>query len=156
MTLFDILQFIGWIGGALLGLTYGRELFGDVGAWAGGILGLVAGHFVGRAPFLLAWRSLAIEKKSTEELREIIAGDQYFIYHLALAALMARGENVDQHQQKLLEMLQCDDEDKRKFAWCSFQLAFPELAKLIPEYDPFAETECCRNQVQHLDLPRTD
>jgi len=136
MTIFHVFELAGIGLGLYWGAHYGYAHFGMTGGIVGAILGVVAGLFVGRIPFLLAWRTLNIEKKSTEQLREIFKQDQYYIFHLALAALMARGEDVTPEKPRILDLLLSDASDRRRFGWGSLQVAFPELAAQLPEFDP--------------------
>lgn len=150
MTLFDVLQFAGWIFGAMIGAKYGHIYFGNTGGVIGGVIGLVIGHFVGRLPFVLAWAALGIKRKSPTELRKILDGEQYFIYHLALAGLMAKGEDIEMYRPKMVNMLMSLNSDERKFAWGCVCLAFPDIASQLKGYDPLKKTEICQEQVKTI------
>ena len=150
MTLFDVLQFAGWIFGAILGAKYGQNWFGTTGGVIGGIVGLIIGHFVGRLPFILAWAALGIKRKSPSELRKILDGEQYFIYHLALAGLMAKDEDIEMYRPKMVNMLMASNSDERKFAWGCVCLAFPDIASQLKDYDPLKKTEICQEQVKAI------
>lgn len=136
MTIFHVFELAGIGLGLYWGAYYGHAWYGIPGAIAGAVLGIVVGFFAGKIPFLIAWCSLGIERKSTEELREIFKQDQYYIFHLALAALMARGEDVTPEKPRILDLLLSDASDRRRFGWGSLQVAFPELAAQLPEFDP--------------------
>lgn len=150
MTIFHVLEFVGWIGGAVIGFHYGHHLFGTYGGVLGCIVGLVIGHVAGKLPFLIAWSCLNIKNKSTADLRKILDGDQYYIYHLALASLMARGEDITCYKDKLLALLGGPDEDKRRFALGSLKLAFPELAMQVRDFNPGDRTEVCAAKVKAI------
>ena len=55
-------------------------------------------------------------------------GDQYFIFHLALAELMARGVDVSGEKLRVLNLLLSAASDRRRFGRGSPQIAFPDLA----------------------------
>lgn len=150
MTIFDVLQFAGWILGAILGAKYGQHCFGTTGGVVGGIVGLIVGHFVGRLPFALAWAALGIRRKSPTELRKILDGEQYFIYHFALAGLMAKNEDIEMYRPKMVNMLVSPHSDERQFAWVCVRLAFPDIASQLKEYDPLKKTELCQEQVRTI------
>lgn len=150
MTLFDVLQFAGWICGAILGAKFGHSYFGTTGGVVGGIVGLIIGHFVGRLPFVLAWAALGIKRKSPTELRQILDGEQYFIYHLALAGLMAKGEDIEMYRPKIINMLTSSESAQREFAWGCVCLAFPDIASQLKDYDPLTKTEISQQQVKAI------
>ncbi len=94
MTIFHLFEIGGVVLGGILGYHFGNQWFGIFGGIILCVIGLPIGYIVGKIPFIIGWKLLNIKGKTTEELREIFKKDQYFIYHLALPHLMARGEDI--------------------------------------------------------------
>lgn len=147
LTLFDFLHFWGCTAGIGLGMRYGY----DFGGWAGGVAGAVVGGYVGlvagRLPLGLVvfWEQRSLKKQSSQQLRERLRrGDEYFITHLLLAHLMARGEDVASELPCIVALLRSDSETRRYFGWSALKLAFPEVASTIAPYQPSDSPEQCR------------
>lgn len=136
ITAFDVIQWATIFAGAYSGFALGSKHFGLFGGIVGGVVGLIAGYFLGRLPFLIVWRFLGIRRKSTEELKSIFQRDQFFVFHLALAELMARGVDVSGEKPRVLDLLLSTASDRRRFGWGSLQLAFPDLAAALSGFDP--------------------
>jgi hypothetical protein len=136
ITAFDVIRWAAIFAGAYSGFLLGSKHFGLVGDIAGVMVGLIAGYFVGRLPFLIVWRFLGVRRTSTEELKSILERDQFFIFHPALAELMARGVDVSGEKPRVLDLLLSSASDRRRFGWGSLQIAFPDLA------GPFKDLIC--------------
>jgi len=134
-TVFDFFELFGPLVGAFIGATRGFHYFGLAGGIGGAILGLVIGFIAGKLPFLLAWAILNIKGKSTAKLRRVFQDDQYYIYHLALASLMARGEDISAEKNIIVALLASDEADRRRFGWGSLQLGYPDLAAQLEGFD---------------------
>ena len=67
-TVFDLLQLVIPLFGLGFGAIVGGKHYGIVGALIGALLGAVIGFFVGRLPFLIAWKIVGFEGKSTARL----------------------------------------------------------------------------------------
>jgi hypothetical protein len=135
ITAFDVIQWAAIFAGGYGGYALGSKHFGLFGGIGGGVVGLIAGYFLGRLPFLIAWRSLGIRHKSTEELKSIFQRDQFFIFHLALAELISRGVDVSGEKLRVLDLLLSAASDRRRFGWGSLQIAYPDLAATLRGFD---------------------
>lgn len=151
ITIFDILPIAGFIFGAIFFAQYGQQHFGVSGGAVGLLLGGAAGFAIGKATWFLTWRIANIEGKSDKELRGILDSDKYFIYHLALAVLMSRGENIDQYKKKLIALLSAQEHDRRLFGWRALGFAFPELARQCPDYNPGDSVSECREKAKRFE-----
>jgi len=135
-TIFDLFQLLFPLIGLVYGFTTGQRYFGLLGGVGGALLGLAVGFVAGRLPFLIAWRSANFGGKSTDQLRQFFQNDQYFVFHLALAELLSRGEDVSSEKERIIDLLASDSLDRRRFGWASLQIAFPTLAEEILGFDP--------------------
>lgn len=154
ITIFDIFAFALCIAGVAPGAVLGGHYFGTAGAIIGGLIGGYLGLVIGRLPGIISklWVLRQFDRKTSDELRQVIRSRQYYIYHLAFAQLMARGEDIQQERTYLFDLLSSDATDQRLFGWRTLQSAFPEIAAQIPDYDPNASTEACRNKAQQLNV----
>ena len=84
MTLFDMMQGMGIVGGACLGITTGGKEFGVAGAIIGGMLGFVVGHFMGMAPWWIGLVMLRLSYKltSTARLKKKLQTEHYIAEQL--------------------------------------------------------------------------
>jgi hypothetical protein len=131
-TIFDICIASAAFAGAVLGAKYGAARFGVVGGAIGAALGGGAGLVVGRLPYAIAltFAKRSLEKESTQRLRERLrSGKEYYITHLLLANLMARGEDIAQELPFILELVRSNSPDRRRFGLMSLQLGFPDVAE---------------------------
>lgn len=135
-TIFDVFALIGPCYGVFVGATKGYHYYGWWGGIAGAIVGFLIGLTAGRLPFLLAIIIVNFGGKSTAQLRQVFRDDQYYIYHLALAALMERGEDISQVKPVIIATLASPDEDKRRFGWAALQLGYTDLAAALERFNP--------------------
>lgn len=135
LTLFDALQWGTASFGAWLGALWGNAHFGVIGGVLGAVLGAVLGVFVGRLPLVFAMLALQFRFRSEARLRRVFENDEYYIYHLALAHLMARGLDVTRKKNRVLDLLLSKELDRRRFGWLCLQIAFPEIAREIADFD---------------------
>ncbi len=153
ITLFDLLQVMGVIGGAWIGLTKGAKESGLAGAILGGVLGLVIGYFVGLAPTWVFWvvfDYLGIRKRRTEPLKKRLAKDHGFAFRL-IAELVLRGEPAESFWPFILLLLQSDSVSERYSGWENLNIWFPRIAKQIEGFTPHEPTEKCREYVKKVE-----
>jgi hypothetical protein len=74
ITLFDLIQLGGMIGGTWVGFTIGSRGFGGTGTVTGGILGLIVGHFLGITPWCPSWAVLGAVTAVTGGILGLIVG----------------------------------------------------------------------------------
>jgi len=127
-TIFHLLQLVGLVGGIVVGIIVGGSRFGIIGAVVGSALGLLLGLIVGRVPWLLAWAYMRhdLRRSSSEALRRRV-GKEYFIAHLLIAELAARGESIDDLRPVVEQQLAADSKDVRRFAEHTARIWFPDL-----------------------------
>lgn len=135
-TLFDLVEWICPAFGLGVGMSFGWNRFGAIGAVLGAVAGGLGGLVLGRLPLFLALRLLGLRRKSTAGLQAIFEKDQYYVFHLALPELMARGVDVSPQRPRILDLLLSKDSDRRSFGWTCLQIAFPELARGLAGFDP--------------------
>lgn len=140
--------------GLVLGADAGQARLGLIGAAAGALLGGVLGYLAGRLPFALAchWLMRDFSRQSSQRLRERLTAE-YYVSHLILAELMRRGEDISGDLPAVLTLLRSESPDERKFGLGSLQLAFPELAQQLSDFDPRESTESCREKVARIQSP---
>ncbi len=150
---FNMLRFVALVGGVLLGAKFGYSYLGVVGMLLGALCGGGVGWFVGRVPWLVASRltQKSLELVDSQRLRERLRnGSEYFISHLLLAHLMARGESIDDELPVIVGLLISESGDKRRFGWEALKFAFPTSAAKICEFVPSDSLEKCRAVVAKL------
>lgn len=131
----------------MCGLWFGAQIgahFGLVGGAVGAVLGAGIGVLVGRLPLVPAFLCLKIKFRNEARIRRAFENDEYYIFHLALAHLMAhlmaRGLDVSSEKARVLDLLLSDELDRRRFGWACLQLAFPDLSRpdlsrVLPDFD---------------------
>ncbi|HVF85807.1 MAG TPA: hypothetical protein VM821_07475, partial [Abditibacteriaceae bacterium] len=147
-TIFDCFQLIGRILGIFCGFTMGQRHFGLVGGMAGAILGLIIGFYLGSLPFIVCYT--AFGTRSTKRLRQCFGKDQYYIFHLALANLMSRGEDVSCYKGQIVKLLASDNLDRKKFDWASVQVAYLDGAEQLTDFNPEAPTTTHAETIRKL------
>ena len=135
-TVFDLLQFVVPLFGLMFGAIVGGKHYGIIGALIGALLGAVIGFFAGRLPFLIVWKLVGFEGKSTARLWRFIREDDYFVFHIVFPLLMSRGEDVTSEKGRILELLLADNWERRRFGWASLQIVFPEISQQIADFNP--------------------
>ncbi len=154
ITLLDLLQIILTIGGTVAGAASGHDAFGIVGAIGGAVLGGYIGAYVGSWP--LRFRLLRMRKQlaplSVKELEEYLS-----ICHLSLPSpnyvlleLQLRGEDIQKHLPRVLEMLCSDSIIERQLGYAALLSVFPEMDRKLGWYNPSASVEKCREKVERV------
>jgi hypothetical protein len=149
-TIFDVILWTSIFVGGWAGFIVGSKHFGIFGGIVGTVFGLATGFTLGRLPFWIAWRILGIRRKTTEELKSIFQHDQYFIFHLVLTELMARGIDVSGEKPRVLDLLLSEASDRRRFGWGSLKIAFSELAAKLSGFSPENPTAAQLEQIKKL------
>lgn len=152
-TVFHVFFLAGLGLGALGGLALGQQWFGTMGSVIGGIIGAVVGSMLGSIPIHLADRAFFadIEEASAEELREMVAGEDWNFRHtMALLNLAAHEEDVRGELPRILVMLESDSQLERLYGWDALRLVFPPETETIGDYDPRESVELCREKATKL------
>ena len=128
ITIFDIIQFVAPLGGAIVGYRIGHASAGTVGGVAGVAVGVAVGWAVGRLPFIVASGSLqrSLKRAPSSDLRARL-DREYFISHLIIAELVRRGEPVESLRQFVTAQLTAVSSDVQRFGRANAQTWFPEL-----------------------------
>jgi len=127
MTLFDSIQIFFALFLALFFGEYGSSFgwFGTILGWA---LGLTIGYFVGSIPFVITAMVVRFKlKRTTNENLKKQLWEQYFISHLIIAELVARGEPVEQFRNYAESLFYSTDEDRKKYGVGLAKMWFPDL-----------------------------
>jgi hypothetical protein len=158
VTLFDLLQLLGLALGMVLGALAGGRSYGWPGLLLGGLGGGVAGMVVSRVPHFIAsgiiyWH---IHRQPTAALRRHLRGPVWSAYHLYLAELRGRGEDLRPELDVVVSLLVAVEYEKRFHGWHILRGLYPEQAARLPDYDPADAPERCRAKVARSGLPRPD
>lgn len=155
MTLYDLLTVIFTIVGVLLGVGFGRT-YGPFGGMLGAVVGGLVGGWIGRIPAKRRMRSTrkGLAKFTLEELRDQLhrsaLAPSRWPPNLLLMELQARGEDLNQHVELVLSMLEADPIWQRAFGYGALLSAYPSLAQSLKGYRPSASVEDCRTKVAEL------
>jgi hypothetical protein len=139
-----LLPLLGLITGLFLGGTLGAAKGGVWGFILGALSGAALGLVCGRIPALVVYSVIirGLKRKSTEQLRALLAGREYRAVNLAIVEL-----------NLVLGMLVSNAYDERCRGWAAMLTAFPERAQSIGDYSPTDTIEVARSKVARL---RTD
>lgn len=155
ITLYDLLMIICTVAGILSGMGVGAAygtLWGVAGAVAGGIVGAGLGRIPRRLTMRRARRRLA--RFTVEELRQQLYSPAFsptrWPPNFLLLELRARGEDLNQHVELVLSMLEADQPGQRAFGYGALLSAYPHLARGLKGYRPSASVEDCRDKVANL------
>lgn len=146
-TLFDLIQLMSPIVGAIVGAAVGGEYgiaIGVVGALLGGFIGLKFGAIPTKMMIRSTRKDFASLTNSELEGRLV---DSEWIPNLILLELKARGEDVGKHLSFVFSLLTHDDLHCRAKGYAALLSAFPELAKNLRGYNPSDSAEACRQAV---------
>jgi hypothetical protein len=141
LTLFDIVGFFGVIAGLAVGARIGLHVGGLPGAILGAILGTVGTWLLGKLSFSALLWATGPHRRTTAELREMLRGQNYPYFHIVFAELAARGEDLSSELPTSLALLRSTDEDRRRHGWVILRTHFPEVARLVPDFDPFGSVD---------------
>jgi hypothetical protein len=153
LTVFVLLNLLGFFLGIALGLWIGGRYYGVPGVVIGCVVGGIVGLIVGHLPEHLAyeWMFRSMRRKSNAELKAMIeSGEWTFIQTLALLNLQIRGEDVQPYLPRVVALLEAEDRRTRLFGRDALRLVFTELALRIDDYDPDGTTEACRRKAASL------
>lgn len=145
-TLLHFLSIIGIVAGLFGGIYIGHNYFGWIGGIGGSLLGACLGYILfGYVPLMLTNALMRREFKRSDviTLKERLK-TEYYISHLIIGELVARGEPVADFLDYIFTLLQSDDSDKRRFGWHNLNIWFPELAGQFGTFDaanPTAENK---------------
>jgi hypothetical protein len=155
-TLFGLIRIAFVMAGIVIGGSWGSAWFGSVGGFTGGALGVIVGYIIGGVPYALSIRTLqnSLDKETDLQLRDRIAsGKEYYISHLLLAQLMKRGQDVTDMLPSIVDLLESESSDRRRFGWGSLKFAFPEIASKISTFHPNGDLQERTKLLARLKLP---
>ena len=126
-TFFDLLMVLGALAGLAAGAVIGAD-FGIGFSVAGACIGILLGYLLGRAPWGLAALHMrrTLARASVQELRAQL-DDRYFISHLIIGELVARGEPVESFRSTVAAQLESASSDVRRFGDANAKRWFPDL-----------------------------
>lgn len=150
ITIFHFIAFCGTVIGAAVGGIIGGEFGGTLSRIVGAVLGAYIGLIIGRLPGYFSKRVLArkIQCKTTDELLTILRGNQFYLFHLVIAALAVRGEDIQKERDYVLKLLISDNYAARLCGWQTLQYFFPEVAKRFVDYHPKDLVGVCRSKTE--------
>ena len=158
ITAFDIFRFLVTLlcafGLAVVGLEFGNVFYSICGLIVGGFIG----SKIGLTPLHLTMRSQ--RKKfsglSVDELRNNINDPQCFTPNFYLMELKSRGENVDEHLEVVLKLMEDEAHPKRIRGYAALLSGFPEIINAIKGYNPSHSADKCRQVLRKLSpIPRS-
>jgi hypothetical protein len=151
-TIFHFIAFFGVVIGFAVGGIIGGKLYGMFGGLGGAVLGAYIGLVAGRLPGFFSKRALVkkIRHKTTDQLRAILHGNEFYLFHLVIAELAVRGEDIQKERGCVVQLLVSDNYAARVCGWQTLRCFFPEVAKRIAEYQPKDSIEVCRTKTQGL------
>lgn len=137
ITLFHMLQVAGVVAGALVGGRAGVDVAGTAGGISGGFVGAAVGWVVGRLPFVLGmgWVHCGLRRSSTPDLRAQLESD-YYVSHLIIAELTARGEPLESVRRVVVAQLTSPSAHERTFGEANARVWFPDLLREPPPNAP--------------------
>ena len=156
ITVFHIISFISAVVGLMLGILLGARVNGWSGSAMGAVVGAFFGLLIGRLPGIFSQRALvrSIRRKTTTELQEILQGKEYYIFHLAIAELAVRGEDIQKQRKHVLNLLTSEPHAARVCGWRTLRYFYPEAATQIEAYRPNDPVDVCRTKIQTLLLDK--
>ena len=152
ITIFQIITLVTTVIGLANGMVFGAKLYGWLGGLIGGLFGAYLGLILGRLPGFFSKRALVnkIRRKNTDQLLTILHGNQFHLFHLVIAELAVRGEDIQKERSCVVKLLVSDNYAARVCGWRTVQYFFPDVAKQIEKYQPKDSVEVCRTKTQGL------
>jgi len=155
ITLVDLIQMLAAIFGLMLGLVFGHDSFGVVGAIVGAIVGFLIGAYLGHWP-----RRLEIQRErkkfavmTVEQLIQGLYDPKCWTPNFFLMELKSRGEDIQKHYNLVLSMMESDTSPlKRQFGYAALLSAFPDQAQKLKGYSPASSPDDCKAKVSMLRL----
>ena len=150
--MFTLFELLGFIGGTMLGATYGWKWLGLIGLILGGAGGFLAGGIVGRLPLIISLNVLLrkLQAMTNEELRRHMRDNDCLTPNIVLLELDRRGEDIVEELPFVCSLLTSDDRSRRTFGWAALTSAFPDYVQKIPGYNPTASISTCRDKCKPL------
>jgi hypothetical protein len=156
LTLFHMLAVFGAVVGAVSGASSSIVFLSRDPAVVVlcGVGGGVAGWCLGSIPAHHAARSVMrdLRRKTSDELRAHLRGPIWPAYHLYLAELVARGEDVAAEIDVPMQLLWSNDPVKRAHGITILRRCFPSVAATLHRYDPQESTKVCRAHLAEAGL----
>lgn len=139
-----------------LGLAFGKEYGGTIGAIVGCLMAGAAGYIlcvlISRQQTRILVKSVRKEyaDRTTQELRDILHGGNTLTPNLILMELRLRGDNIDRDIYPVLRMLESDHHQIRVLGYAALRTAYFYLKTFICDYSPGNRVDKCRSQVADL------
>lgn len=151
LSLFDVLTLAAAGGGAILGFQVGYRSFGLPLGTVGAAAGLLLGFVLARATTALMFHRFIrqLQRTDTTALRGRLE-NEYFISHLIIGILRARGEPEVELRDHTLRLLLSSSVDERWHGWRTLNLCFPEMAERLAAINPVRPTSTDDNQIREL------
>ncbi|WP_141618766.1 hypothetical protein [Myxococcus sp. AB036A] len=150
-TLFGLIRWVSLVAGALLVGLAGFHLAGMGGGVGGALAGMALGWWLGVLPYTLSLRALRKDLSGADSvaLKQRLV-DEYYISGIILDELNRRGEDWASLEGEVFQMMRSDSVSRRCIGFQNLQLLFPERARVMSDYDPYAPAEDCRQQVAKI------
>jgi hypothetical protein len=156
ITLYDLIAIIL----TLAGIMCGVGIIKDFGVWWG-IVAVIAGGLIGRWLGILPKRLMIrnarrqLAKLTVDELRQQLYKPLYsdpkcWTPNFLLLELRARGEDIMQHIDLVLNMMEDESNLRRTFGYAALLSAYPHFANMIRGYNPSWKVEDCKKKITEL------
>jgi hypothetical protein len=152
ITLFDVVPFLGLIGGGVVGHALGARL-GVAPGFGGTLLGAVLGYWFGRLSVRLMlrwWDRDFLKRRTVAQLRRMLWNPNLPDVTAVLLELGSRGEKLDQELPLVLDRLSSPQQEICSRAWRALQVVYPSHAKLVSEFRVEDPPERCKQLTERL------
>lgn len=142
----------------LVGIMFGVMFIKDFGIWWGIIImiaGGLIGRWLGRLPTRLLIRNerRKMAHLTVDELRQHLYKPLFsggYTSNFLLLELRARGEDITEHIDLILNMLKDKSNLCRTLGYTALLSAYPHLANKMSGYNPSMPVEDCKTKVTEL------
>lgn len=150
-TLLDLVELVIPIVGVLWGFVIGAR-FGIVPGIVCAGIGLILGRILGKLPLTISIYALkrCFRKKTTEDLRKELRKEDCLIPNVILHEILSRGDDTSEDLEIVLNKLESVNSDERSRGWVALKSAFPNIVKMMPDYNFYDSPELCKQKVDKL------
>jgi hypothetical protein len=153
ITVFDLIAIILPIAGIMFGAGIVKEYgigWGTMAIITGGLIG----RWLGKLPTILMVKHIRkrLAKLSVDEIQERLYNFWFSdsTPNFLLLELRARGEDISQHLDCVLNMLGSESNLRRTFGYAALLSAYPNVANKMRGYNPSKPVEDCKQKVNEL------